>query len=336
MNKILINGIIGIDITFNDIYQQLSNFKGDIEIIINSAGGLVYDGIAIYNAIKNYNKGKKRVRICGLSASMASYIMLAGDILELEENSVIMIHNPSTFINGDYREFKKITAVITKLRDLISFAYSTHLNKSLTEIHEMMDNETYFIGKQDLSIWGKVIETSNSLNITKETAEIEIKTMTSLIKNEASELVALLNTEPLEKNNFNNNFNNNIVINMNDLNDFKNQYPNLYIQAINLGVNQEKSRIQAHLEFLDINKTDVLQAINNNIDFASNSEIQAKYLKAKINNISIKQMEQDSNPSIIQAQIDENKEITNSLNKNKNIEEQIKAYMPRINNIIKE
>ena len=54
-NRINITGVVGIDTTYEDIARQLENSKSDIEILINSPGGYVYDGIAIYNSINYYS-----------------------------------------------------------------------------------------------------------------------------------------------------------------------------------------------------------------------------------------------------------------------------------------
>lgn len=145
MNTINITGVVGIDTRYEDIVKQFDNSKGDIEVKINSPGGYVYDGIAIYNSIKKYNKGTKTIKVCGLSASIASYIMLAGDRLELEENSVIMIHNPSICVMGDYRKLKSAYFNIEKLRALMSSAYSKYTGIDRKEIETMIDNETFLL-----------------------------------------------------------------------------------------------------------------------------------------------------------------------------------------------
>ena len=382
-NRINITGVVGIDTTYEDIARQLENSKSDIEILINSPGGYVYDGIAIYNSIKKYNKGSKTVRVCGLSASIATYIMLAGDSLELEENSVIMIHNPSICVMGDYRKLRSAYSNIEKLRVLMSSAYSKYTGIDRKEIETMMDNETFFIGKEELEAWGNIMEdpsnnkgektNCNNKETIKAEANIQIQAMSSLIErsNEisnanAEKLVAFLEDyQELQQesqssqsihnieNNSNSKNNKKLSIinyqlstnkketkmektdkpqNLENLNDLKIHYPKLYDEAVNIGIQQEKSRVKAHLEFIDIAPDIALNAIKEDVSFLNNSEIQAKYIKAKVNKNELATMENDNNPELIPKKINEDEELKAELEKeNKDAEEKIRAYMPHLN-----
>lgn len=374
MNKINITGIIGIDTRYEEIVSQLDNHNGDIEISINSAGGYVYDGIGIYNAIKKYNKGKKIINICGLSASISSYIMLAGDELNLEENAVIMIHNPSIFVMGDHRKLRTAYIHIEKLKNLMSEAYSKHTGIAKDEIEVMMDNETFFIGNKELKTWGKVIEPiekdSNKTKLTKAEANIQIQAMCSLVEkgskeaiNQTDKLVALLENQeeiPIKDNRYNkdnkkqspqtsiNNYQSSItnyelptnkketkmenkLENIKTLEDFKNLFPQLYNEAKQQGMAEEKSRVNAHLEFIDIAPEIALNSIKNDVLFLNNSEIQAKYIKAKINKEEIITMEKDNNPEVIQKPIQEASELKNEIEKtNAEAEEKIRSFMPHL------
>ncbi|HSQ97121.1 MAG TPA: head maturation protease, ClpP-related [Rickettsiales bacterium] len=372
INTINITGVIGLDTRYEDIVKQLNNCKSNLNISINSPGGYVFDGIAIYNAIKTYNKGIKTIKVCGLSASIASYIMLAGDSLELENNSVIMIHNPSVAVIGDYRKLKTACSQITKLRDLMSESYSKYTGISKSSIEKMMDDETYFIGSNDLKTWGHVVESDNKdttkTKLTKAEAEIQIQSMCSLIEKDNKEknkdiekLVALLEDYPEkdqtnqaenQKNQTNQTDkqpkpkdqyqNNNPIINnpketkmekLETLQDLKILYPKLYNEAVQDGMNSEKSRVKAHLEFIDVAPEIALNAVKDGTSFLNNSEIQAKYIKAKINKNEITTMEKDNNPDLIAKKIDEDKEIKAETEKaNTEAEAKIRAFMPHLNN----
>lgn len=348
-NTINITGVIGLDTRYEDIVKQLNNCKSNVNISINSPGGYVFDGIAIYNAIKTYNKGTKTIKVCGLSASIASYIMLAGDSLELENNSVIMIHNPSVAVIGDYRKLKTACSQITKLRDLMSESYSKYTGISKSSIEKMMDDETYFIGSNDLKTWGHVVESEDKDNaktkLTKAEAEIQIQSMCSLIEKDNKEkskdiekLVALLGNYPETDQNQNNN----PIINnpketkmekLETLQDLKTLYPKLYDEAFQDGAKSEKSRVKAHLEFIDVAPEIALNAVKDGTSFLNNSEIQAKYIKAKINKNEITTMEKDNNPDLIAKKIDEDKEIKAETEKaNAEAEAKIRAFMPHLNN----
>ena len=72
VNRIIIDGVIGWDITASEFKEKLKGLSGDLIIEINSAGGSVYEGIDIFNAIKNYSKGHIKIKVTSLAASMAS------------------------------------------------------------------------------------------------------------------------------------------------------------------------------------------------------------------------------------------------------------------------
>lgn len=344
MTKIEITGVVGFDTTYEVIAKQLDSAKGNVEILINSPGGYVYDGIAIYNSIKKYDRGKTTIKVLGLSASIASYIMLAGNELILEENSVVMIHNPSICVMGDYRKLRNAYTNIEKLRNLMSNAYSKYTGIEKADIETMMDAETFFIGKDELKTWGNMVESSSEFKTTKGEAEIQIQAMCSLVQKETTEnaekLVALLSEHEPPKSNF--------IINkpketqmenqkLETLSDLKTNHPKLYAEAVNIGIEQEKSRIKAHLEFLDIAPELSIKAIKEDTPFLNNSEIQAKYIKARINKDEIAIMEKDNNPEVIQKPLNEAEELKSEIEKtNAEAEEKIKAFMPHLNNKTKE
>ena len=67
--------------------------QSSVDVEINSPGGDVFAGLAIYNGLRNSGK-KINVKVLGLAASAASLIAMAGDTIEMPENSFMMIHNP--------------------------------------------------------------------------------------------------------------------------------------------------------------------------------------------------------------------------------------------------
>lgn len=151
MKTILINGIIGWDLSAADVRKSIIEAQGDdLTIEINSPGGLVTDGIAIYNAIKNA-PGQKTTRIVGLAASMASYIALATDRVEAEANAIYMIHNASTLAAGDHNDLRKAADVLEGMSRILSRAYTGKTGKPDAEIKKMMDAETFLFGDEILA-----------------------------------------------------------------------------------------------------------------------------------------------------------------------------------------
>ena len=105
------NEIGGYGTTAEDVVDFLKENKdSDIEIYINSPGGNVFQGLAIYEAI-NRHKGQKKIYIDGLAASIASIIALSGDEVTMGKGAFFMIHNPFSFAMGDEEEMKKENAV---------------------------------------------------------------------------------------------------------------------------------------------------------------------------------------------------------------------------------
>ena len=143
------------DICPKDIVEFLKELENseEIEIHINSGGGSVFGGLAIYNLLKQY-KGKKVVYIDGLAGSIASVIALVGDVVYIYENSLFMIHNPLAGICGYYnaKDLKEQITALENCKKAILSVYMANVTpvKLITEeeISNLMDNETWLVGKE--------------------------------------------------------------------------------------------------------------------------------------------------------------------------------------------
>jgi len=158
MLKILINDDIAYwGISAKTISDQLLTLKEgeEVEIEINSPGGSVYEGIAIFNNIRKVAETHRvRIWINGLAASMASYIAIAARAFDknlkitVNENSIFFIHNPWNYTWGDYRALGKEADYLERLAKVCAQAYSAVSTKELKEIRTAMDEETYYIGQE--------------------------------------------------------------------------------------------------------------------------------------------------------------------------------------------
>jgi len=119
----------------------------EITVGINSPGGDVFDGTAIYNTIKEH-PAKITTRIDGIAASMASIIALAGDEIQIASNAYYMMHNPWSMAMGDYRDFETEAALLKRIAGTLAQTYSERTGQSMDTVKEMMDNETWIIGKE--------------------------------------------------------------------------------------------------------------------------------------------------------------------------------------------
>lgn len=151
--EIMIYDVIGADwyggITAKQFVEDLNNL-GDVKTIrlrINSPGGDVFDGTAIYNALVSH-KARIEVSIDGLAASMATVVAMAGDHISMPENAMMMIHNPWTLAMGDANEMRKVADVLDKAKVGLIAAYARQTGKDAEEISKLMDEETWMTGKE--------------------------------------------------------------------------------------------------------------------------------------------------------------------------------------------
>lgn len=118
---------------------------GDVTVRINSPGGEVFEGIAIYNLL-NLHQGKVSVVIDGLAASMASIIALAGDEIQIAEAGSYMIHNPWTFAMGDEYELQDIAEELGRIKKSMVGVYSARTGIDPEELSDLMTAETWYSG----------------------------------------------------------------------------------------------------------------------------------------------------------------------------------------------
>jgi ATP-dependent Clp protease protease subunit len=125
---------------------------GDIDILnvyINSPGGDVFAGQAIYSMLKRH-KAYVNVFIDGIAASIASLIAMAGDKVIMPENAMMMIHSPWTFAVGNAQDFRKLADDMDKIRDSMIVAYESRSALTTEEITEIMDAETWLSAEECL------------------------------------------------------------------------------------------------------------------------------------------------------------------------------------------
>ncbi len=115
----------------------------EITVRINSRGGSVFEGIAIYNALR-LHQAKIHVSIEGLAASIATVVAMAGDTVTMAENALLMIHNPYGWTGGDAEELRKVADMLDKVTDSIALSYTARNGKTLDEMKALMDEETWF------------------------------------------------------------------------------------------------------------------------------------------------------------------------------------------------
>lgn len=127
-----------------DLVRSLSDFKGNsISLRINSPGGDVFDGMAIFNALREH-PARVTTRIEGLAASMASVIALAGDEVQAHKNSMLMIHDPWVVMAGNQYDLRDVADVLQKIGGNILDVYYDKSSIGKRELKQMMKDETWF------------------------------------------------------------------------------------------------------------------------------------------------------------------------------------------------
>ena len=133
------------------IKNFLSEANGrDLNIYINSGGGSVFAGIAIYNMLKRY-QGKKTVHVDALAGSIASILAFAdSEAPIIPSNAYLMIHKPWCGAEGNATELRKMADTLDAIESGIWNIYEEHLAEgiSIETIKELMEAETWLNGAQ--------------------------------------------------------------------------------------------------------------------------------------------------------------------------------------------
>lgn len=118
-----------------------------INLHINSPGGDVFEGIAIFNALK-FHGAAITVHIDGIAASMASVIAMVGNPIIMPENTMMMIHKPWGFAGGDANDMRDYADLLDKMESVLIPAYAEKTGKSAEEIAAMLEDETWMSGSE--------------------------------------------------------------------------------------------------------------------------------------------------------------------------------------------
>lgn len=131
-------------VTALDVLELVDKFQGDvINLHINSPGGDVFEGFAIFNSLRNHPK-KVNTFIDGIAASAASYLALAGETVTMAENAMFMIHDPWTVSIGNSVDLRKDADLLDKVKDSIIATYATRAGIDKDAVAKAMSDETYY------------------------------------------------------------------------------------------------------------------------------------------------------------------------------------------------
>jgi ATP-dependent protease ClpP protease subunit len=137
----------------SSLVDQLKEIDSDkLDLHLNSPGGEVFDGIAIYNALKSH-KAEVTVYVDGLAASAASFIAQAGDKVVMARNAQMMIHDGIALAYGNEKDMLDTAAVLSKISNNIADIYAYAASKrgfdtTLDEFRALMREEVWYTGKE--------------------------------------------------------------------------------------------------------------------------------------------------------------------------------------------
>lgn len=136
-------------ITAESVMNALDGMKGvkKLNIFINSEGGDVFDGKAIYTQLKRFS-AEKVVHIDGVAASAASFIAMAGDRIVMSPIGTMMIHDAWSFAAGNADDLRNTADILDMLSDDIAKSYADKSGRPVDEMRKLMLEESWFNAEQ--------------------------------------------------------------------------------------------------------------------------------------------------------------------------------------------
>ena len=148
--EVLIYNEVGLGVSaFGLVREVRASTAKTINVRLNTPGGRVMDGLAIYNALRSSGK-RVVVHVDGMAASIGSVIAMAGDEIRMAKNAYMMIHNPMGAAVGDSDDMRHLAKQLDSIKDTIAETYADRSGgkKTKQEFMALMDAETWFTAKE--------------------------------------------------------------------------------------------------------------------------------------------------------------------------------------------
>lgn len=130
-----------------DVLQVLGELTGPVEVHVNSMGGSVFEGLAIYQAFREYPHNVTMV-VDGLAASAASFILMAGNTIEVGLAAHVMIHEASALCMGTAADMRGTAEMLTKCTASIASLYAKRSGVEASNWLAAMADETWYVGQE--------------------------------------------------------------------------------------------------------------------------------------------------------------------------------------------
>ena len=150
-------------ITAKDFADELKS-QGDVSTInlhVNSPGGSVGDGMAIYNLLIQHS-AEVITYIDGLALSMGSIVALAGDEINMPSNALFMIHEPWSVTAGNSEELRKEADILDKFGEALTNVYIQKTGMEASDIKQLMQDETWMTA-EEAQAWGFIDNITDEL-----------------------------------------------------------------------------------------------------------------------------------------------------------------------------
>lgn len=176
-----------------DLQEILSKNKNipTVNVYINSPGGSVNEGIAIYNILKR-TRAYVRVFIDGFACSIASVIAMAGNAIYMPKSSMQMVHNAWTVAMGNSEELRKVADDLDKINEVVISAYMSKFKGSEKELRKLLNDESYLTAEECLKygLCTKIVDDSEN---TQSNVEDGLDATTNMFENKLTKLVSIKN-----------------------------------------------------------------------------------------------------------------------------------------------
>jgi ATP-dependent Clp protease protease subunit len=144
--------LIESDVSSYNLAKEIEGLEVDVlNVYINSYGGEVAEGLAIYNTLRRH-KAKVTTYCDGFACSAASVVFMAGDERIMSNASLLMIHNAWMFTAGNSNELRKQADDLETINSATMQAYLAHVNISEDELKQMMDAESWLSAMDALNM----------------------------------------------------------------------------------------------------------------------------------------------------------------------------------------
>ncbi len=138
------------------LFLESENPKKQIDMYINSPGGIVTSGLAIYDTMQ-YIKSPVSTTCMGMAASMGSFLLMAGekDLRVALPNARIMVHQPSGGFQGKASDIERHAEDIVKTKRRLNELYAKHCGRTYEEVERTLDRD-HFMDAEEAKAWGIV------------------------------------------------------------------------------------------------------------------------------------------------------------------------------------